>query len=106
MVNNDTGTSHQFFNWMTIDQSNGYIYVVFYDRRAYTDNFTDVCLAISSDGGSTFDNVQISETPFLPEASTFMGDYTNIAAVDGIIRPIWTRLDSSRLSVWTAIVNH
>lgn len=106
MVNNDTGASHQFFNWMTIDQSNGYIYVVFYDRRAYTDNFTDVYLAISSDGGSTFDNVQISETTFLPEASTFMGDYTNIAAVDGIIRPIWTRLDSSRLSVWTAIVNH
>jgi hypothetical protein len=106
MVNDDFGEKHQFFNWMTIDQSNGYIYVVFYDRREHADNSTDVYLARSTDGGVTFNNQIISDTPFTPESYTFMGDYTNIAAVDGIIRPIWTRLDSNKLSVWTAIVNH
>jgi Neuraminidase (sialidase) len=105
MVNNDTGEKHQFFNWMTIDQSTGDIYLVFYDRREHSDNYTDVYLAHSSDGGKTFDNQIISETPFEPESSTFMGDYTNIAATDGVIRPIWTRLENNKLSVWTAIIN-
>lgn len=105
-VNNDTTVSHQFFNWMTIDQTNGYIYVVFYDRRNYTDNQTDVYLARSTDGGNTFENFLISETPFVPNSAVFFGDYNNISAHNGIIRPIWTRLHNGNLSVWTALINN
>ncbi|HMT13080.1 MAG TPA: sialidase family protein, partial [Ignavibacteria bacterium] len=36
-VNDDSGESHQFFSWLTIDQRTGIIYVVFYDRRNYAD---------------------------------------------------------------------
>jgi len=104
-VNDDTGRRHQFFNWMTIDQSTGYIYIVFYDRRNYVDNRTDVYLARSTDGGNTFTNERISKSPFSPSEITFMGDYTGISAVDGVIRPIWTRLDENELSVWSAIIN-
>jgi hypothetical protein len=104
-VNNDSGNKHQFFNWMTIDQSTGYLYVVFYDRRNYESDSTDVYLARSTDGGRTFSNERISESPFFPESGTFMGDYTNVVASDGVIRPIWTRLDYSNLSIWTAIIN-
>lgn len=104
-VNDDYGSKHQFFNWMTIDQSTGIIYVVFYDRRNYDDAQTDVYLASSSDGGKTFLNERISDKPFFPLAETFMGDYTNITAVNGMIRPIWTRLDSNSLSVYTAIID-
>ena len=104
-VNNDIGEKHQFFNWICVDQSTGYLYIVFYDRRNYDNESTDVYMASSTDGGRTFSNERISETPFKPESGTFMGDYTNIAAINGVIRPIWTRLDTSQLSVWTAIIN-
>ncbi|MBZ0204066.1 MAG: glycoside hydrolase [Ignavibacteria bacterium] len=103
-VNDDAGNKHQFFSWMTIDSYSGIIFVVFYDRRNYDDESTDVYLAVSTDGGNTFKNEVISDSPFRPVTSTFMGDYTNISAVRGVIRPIWTRADSTKLSVWTAIV--
>ena len=35
----------------------------------------------------------------------FFGDYNNITAHNGVIRPIWTRLHEGDLSVWTAIIN-
>ncbi|MBK8555047.1 MAG: exo-alpha-sialidase [Lewinellaceae bacterium] len=104
-VNDDKKGSHQFFNWMEIDQSNGNLYVVFYDRRAYTDNQTDVYLGVSEDGGKSFQNLKISESPFDPESYVFFGDYNHIAVQDGRVRPIWTRLDNGVLSVWTAIID-
>jgi hypothetical protein len=104
-VNDDTGNKHQFFNWMTIDQATGIIYILFYDRRNYDNELTDVYLASSIDGGKTFLNERVSETPFFPLAETFMGDYTNIIAVNGMVRPIWTRLDSNSLSIYTAIID-
>jgi len=103
-INNDETNKHQFFTWMTIDQSNGYIYCVFYDRRAYSDKQTDVYIAVSRNGGESFENYKISESPFIPNAAVFFGDYTNISVHNNRIRPIWTRLDEIVLSVWTAIV--
>jgi hypothetical protein len=104
-VNNDTEEKHQFFTWMTLDQSTGNIYIIFYDRRDYEDDRTDVYLATSTDGGTTFINEKISDSPFTPLNTTFMGDYLNIAASNGTVRPVWTRVDSTELSIWTAIIN-
>lgn len=104
-VNDDEAGNQQFFTWMAIDQMTGYLYFVFYDRREQSDDYTDVYMARSIDGGESFVNFKISESPFLPNEGVFFGDYTNIAAHDGKIRPIWTRLHNGDLSVWTAIVN-
>ena len=104
-VNDDLPGRHQFLTWMAIDQKTGYLYFVFYDRRNYQDDNTDVYMAISKDGGETFENFRISESPFIPKTSTFFGDYTNITAFDNVVRPIWTRLDGYKLSVWTADIN-
>jgi hypothetical protein len=106
-VNADGGSSHQFFPSFAIDQSNGNLYVVFYDRRAYTssDNSTDVFLARSIDGGETWSDGKISQVPFLPTSGVFFGDYIQIAASQGIVRPIWMRLDATSLSVWTALIS-
>ncbi len=104
-VNDDPPGRQQFFTWMTIDQSNGYIYTVFYDRRNHSDNLTDVYMAVSRDGGETFTNFKVSESPFNPDASIFFGDYTNVAAHNDIVRPIWTRLHNGSLSVVTALVD-
>jgi hypothetical protein len=104
-VNDDNTTRHQFFTWMTIDQTTGVLYFVFYDRRNTANNFTDVYVARSTDGGETFTNFKVSESSFNPSSSVFFGDYTNIAALNKMVYPMWMRLDVSALTVWTAIVN-
>jgi hypothetical protein len=104
-VNDDNTTRHQFFTWMTIDQTTGVIYVTFYDRRNTTGSATDVFVARSTDGGETFTNFEVSESAFTPTSGVFFGDYTNISAFNKKVYPIWMRLDGSTLSVWTAIIN-
>ena len=104
-VNDDKGGHHQFFTWMDLDQSTGKLYCVFYDRRNHTDLNTDVYLAASSDGGENFQNTRISESPFIPSEFKFFGDYNGISAVNGVIRPIWTRHENDKQSIWTAIIN-
>lgn len=102
-VNQDNTQTHQFFTWMTVDPATGYIYIVYYDRRNYTDNRTDVYLARSTDGGETFTEFKISQTPFIPSSSVFFGDYTGIAALHGKVYPIWTRMDNGQRSIWMSI---
>ncbi|MDP4934754.1 MAG: glycoside hydrolase [Salibacteraceae bacterium] len=104
-VNDDKAGSQQFFTWATIDQSNGNIYAVFYDRRNHSDNSTDVYLATSKDGGKSFENQQISEDSFTVPEGIFFGDYNNISAVNGVIRPIWTSVKNGKLVVMTALIN-
>lgn len=104
-VNDDVAGKQQFFTWMTVDQATGFLYFVFYDRRNYNDNRTDVYMAVSKDGGETFINFRISQSPFDPYSSVFFGDYTNITAYNDVVRPIWTRLDGEDLSIYTAIID-
>lgn len=104
-VNDDQPGRHQFFTWMALDQTTGALYFVFYDRRNYDDLQTDVYLAYSFDGGTTFKNVKLSEKSFIPSTSYFLGDYNNISAHDGVIRPVWTRLDGSQTSILTALID-
>lgn len=104
-VNDDAPGKQQFFTWMTVDQSTGRLWFVFYDRRNYSDNSTDVYMAFSDDGGVSFANFKVSESPFIPTELVFFGDYTNVSAVNNVVRPIWTRLHNGNLSVLTAIVD-
>jgi hypothetical protein len=103
-INTDNTKTHQYMPWMAIDQTTGFIYVVFYDRREHEGMETDVYLAWSVDGGSTFKNVKISESAFVPDEKEFFGDYTYIAAHKGVITPIWTRIENGKTSVWTAVI--
>ncbi|MEO0404725.1 MAG: sialidase family protein [Bacteroidota bacterium] len=104
-VNDDAAGSQQFFTWMDVDPITGQVVCVFYDRRNYSDYRTDVYLAVSNDGGQTFENIRVSEAPFTPSDKVFFGDYNNVSAVNGVVRPIWTRNDNGVLSVWTALIN-
>ncbi len=101
----DSAGAHQFFPWITVDQVTGYVYCIFYDRSGYTDNKTDVTMAYSKDGGETFTSVKISQSPFVPLQSDFIGDYIGISAHNNIVRPIWTRVDNGIHSLWTALVD-
>lgn len=104
-VNDDPPGKHQMFHWLAVDQTNGFLYCVFYDRRNYSNNQTDVYLAVSTDGGNTFSNHKISDSPFIPSSGIFMGDYSNISVVGDVIRPVWARMDNGHVSVWTAIID-
>jgi hypothetical protein len=104
-VNDDPSGKQQFFTWMTVDPVTGFLYFVFYDRRNYSTTATDVFMAISRDGGETFHNFRVSETPFVPNASVFFGDYTNVCAYNNVVRPIWARLEGTNLSIYTALVD-
>ncbi|MCX6258779.1 MAG: sialidase family protein, partial [Bacteroidia bacterium] len=104
-VNCDETSSQQFFSSMTIDQATGKLYIVFYDRRNYPDEMTDVYLAVSEDGGRSFFDFRISSDSFRASSDSFIGDYIGLTAYNGIIRPVWVRLDGNEQSLWTALVN-
>lgn len=103
-INDDEPGAHQFLTWMTVDPVTGYLYCVFYDRRGLEGIETNVYLAYSKDGGETFTNMKISESSFKPGSMIFFGDYTNISAYEGRVRPIWARADGNTMSIWTALV--
>lgn len=107
-VNDDPETGlgkHQCYNWMAVDPISGNVYVVFYDRRNHQDNMTDVYLAKSTDGGVTFSNEKISAEAFEPNSDIYMGNYINVSAYGGFVRPVWTSLANGYLSILTAIVD-
>ncbi len=90
---------HQFMSWMTVDPITGSVNIIYYDRRNYDDSSTDVYLARSTDGGTTFENVRISESPFTPVKSVFFGDYIGVNSYNDFTACIWQRLDKGKLSV-------
>lgn len=101
-VNDDNTNRHQFFNWMTVDNKTGIIYIIFYDRRNTNSVDTEVYLARSADGGKTFSNFRISNSSFSPNPNIFFGDYTNIAAYNGKVYPIWMSLNNSQMTIFTS----
>jgi hypothetical protein len=104
-VNQDKTKSHQFLTWMTIDQSDGALYFVYYDRRNHKSLQTDVYLSASFDGGVSFHDFKLNNKSFTPSDAEFLGDYLNIAAVDGVIRPIYPRMDDLKMTLWVTLVS-
>ena len=104
-VNDDGPGKHQFFNYITVDQVTGKIYIIFYDRRNYSDVKTDVYLAVSDDGGETFINHRISDSPFSPYATLFFGHYIGICAHNDHVFATWMRMDAGELSLWGAMID-
>ena len=103
-VNNDPPGKHQFFTWMAVDPVTGHVHIVFYDRRMSDRTATQVYVATSADGGKNWINHRVSETAFVPSEESFFGDYNNISAYGGRVRPIWTRNEQGIQSIWTALM--
>jgi hypothetical protein len=103
-INDDGKGKHQYMPSMAIDNETGYVYIVYYDRRNYDDQQTDVYLAYSDDGGANFKNVRISEKAFTPQEDVIFGEHSNISAHEGMVAPVWTRMDDGKTSVWTAVI--
>ena len=107
-VNGDDTATDQFFTWMAVDPVTGGVHIVYYDRSGNVsagDVATEVVVSSSWDGGLTWEHVVASESPFVPGQASFFGDYNNISAHGGVVRPIWTREDRGVLSIWTALLD-
>lgn len=104
-VNDDASGKEQFMSWMTVDQSTGNVYVVWNDRRNYTNNNTDIYLAYSTDGGNTFTNMQINTNSFDPGVMAFMGDYINVAAAHNKVAAIWCSKFNGNKQIEVALIN-
>ena len=103
----------RFYNWISIDPTNGGVNISFYDTRNDTTGqrfMTDTYLTRSSDGGASFGaNVRVSTVSsnehdcdgvFPCSAINYgnqQGDYEGLVAYGGVAHPIWT--DSRRNEV-------
>lgn len=97
----------QFMPFMSIDQTTGYLYLLYYSRQNFADSFlTDVYMAISKNGGLKFDYYKVNQKPFKPAPEVFFGDYIGLSAVNSNVRPIWMQIDDKKeLNIYTAIIN-
>lgn len=103
-VNDDAPGKHQFMNSMKQDPKTGIIYIIFYDRRNYEDNNTDVYLAYSKNGGRTFKNIKISEEPFMADEPQLTGGHISIDAYDGVVVPVWTRIEKGKSQIAASVI--
>jgi hypothetical protein len=83
----------------------GIVYILYYDRRNYSDNQTDVYMAVSRDGGTRFENFRISDTPFIPYSTAFFGHYLGVSAHNDKVFAAWSRQDNGQNSLWGAMVD-
>jgi hypothetical protein len=107
-INQDEPGKEQFLPRISIDPANGVIYILYYDRRNYSDNQTDVYLAWSADGGNQFKEKKISEKPFTPDlgpgAKGSMTNYISLATQKGLVVPVWTAINNGKQEVWTTVI--
>ena len=95
----------QYYPWCTVDQSNGNIYVVFYDNRETTNDSSGVYMAVSYDGAQSFVNFRVSDRNFRPKpiaglSSGYQGDYIGIAGGGGKAYPLWMDDRTGNYQAW------
>jgi hypothetical protein len=88
------GKKH-YMSWITCDQANGIVSVVYYDNRNLPANQAEAWVSYSMDGGTTWQDIKVSDVAWTPApipnmATGYMGDYLGIAAYDGKVYPCWT----------------
>ena len=109
IVQSDT-TNDQWWPWISLDETNGDIAVMYSDSRNDPDNILiDTYVSYSSDGGVTWIDRKATDAmsdfrdnPFVDQV--FAGDYSGNAFHDGIVYPSFldTRDDND---VYTAVVD-
>jgi len=88
------GKKH-YFPWISCDPDNGNLSVVFYDDRNVPDNMCEAWVAVSKNGGVSWQDFRVSDVAFTPEPLTgmsdnYFGDYLGITSKAGVVYPCWT----------------
>jgi hypothetical protein len=98
----------QFFPAVRVDE-NGAVNVVYYDNRYTTGDSSGVFVSHSTDGGSTWTDIQVNDHNFKPKPEPgrgggYMGDYIGITSSNGKVWPFWMDDRSNNFQAWTCAV--
>ncbi len=106
-VNNDpiNNARDQYYPWMTVDQTTGALYSVWYDSRDMSNDSATVYVGRSIDMGQTWENLKISDSKFKPKpisglAGGYQGDYIGIAAKDNNVWAYWAEDRTGNYQGW------
>jgi hypothetical protein len=96
-----------WFPWISVDATNGNIYVIYYSLDAANGFSTNTYVAISNDAGATFINQIVSDaahiTAPIPEFSGgYSGDYIGITSFNGRAYAAWS---DNRTGQWQDYVS-
>src|SRR4051794_7408981 len=86
----------QFNQWLAVDPASGSINVAYYDTGVEDSPSTIFTLARSTNGGSTYAPQAVANAPTDETTGAGVnlgnqyGDYEGIAALNGVVRPVWT----------------
>jgi hypothetical protein len=101
----------QFFPAVRVDESGG-VNVVYYDDRNVGSNLVEVYMSRSTDGGSTWADILLTDHNFAPQPITglaggYSGDYIGITSGNGKIWPLWMdRSNPAYYQAWTTYVSY
>jgi hypothetical protein len=110
-VNQDNSDKDQWHSWLSVDPATGNLFVVYYDSRNFPANDSaQVYVSSSTDGGDTFEDLLVSDVPFLPATFTagsppppgYMGGYIGIAALQNTVYPIWNDNRNGMHQIYTS----
>lgn len=112
-VNNDPINNGrvQLFSSIAVDQVTGSIGIAFFDTRDVVspNDSVNTYIAVSNNGGDTWQNIKVSDLPHKPEAPAgWNGWYTLHTAVsmnNNIIRVFWPDKRSGPVQIYTSIIN-
>ncbi|MCX6252837.1 MAG: T9SS type A sorting domain-containing protein [Bacteroidetes bacterium] len=101
---------NHYLPWITVDQANGIVSVVFYDARNVSSTQCETYMAYSLDGGTTWTDMKVSDVSFTPSpipnmASQYMGDYLAISAYGGKTYPSWTDTRLGHCMTWVSPID-
>jgi len=113
MLNNQAGLNDQYNQWLTVDDTNGMLGIIYYDTVADAARLkTDVWYQSSFDGGVTWSaavkvtTAQTDETGSGADLGNQYGDYNGFTANAGLAFPSWTdRRNGGAEQIWTAAID-
>ena len=86
----------QFNQWLAVDPADGSVNVAYYDTGVKDAPTTLYTLARSTDGGASYQAQAVATAPTDETGGVGVdlgnqyGDYEGIAALQGVVRPVWT----------------
>lgn len=95
----------QFFTGITVDDFGG-VNIIFYDDRNTTIDSSGIFLARSTDAGSTWNEYEISDHNFKPNAigglgQGYMGDNIDITSSGNKLFPVWMDNSTGNYQIWS-----